>query len=128
MKNKNAAPKRSKEDGVVKRKKAPTGTPFSKEVTGSGVKGLQKRGKGQGNNINKKKKKTYTEAELGIPKLNGIIPVGAVKPKGQKKGKVFVDDPVSCSSHPYCGNGRRICLPRLCHRRRQLRDTPCHSN
>jgi len=40
----------------------------------------------------KKKQRTYTDAELGIPKLNGIIPAGIQKPKGKKKGKVFVDD------------------------------------
>ncbi|KAH7058941.1 60S ribosomal subunit assembly/export protein loc1 [Macrophomina phaseolina] len=39
-----------------------------------------------------KKKRTYTEEELGIPKLNMITPVGVQKPKGKKKGKVFVDD------------------------------------
>jgi 60S ribosomal subunit assembly/export protein LOC1 len=43
----------------------------------------------------KRKRRTYTEAELDIPKLNGIIPAGIAKPKGQKKGKKFVDDPVS---------------------------------
>ncbi|KAL1634013.1 60S ribosomal subunit assembly/export protein [Neofusicoccum ribis] len=40
----------------------------------------------------KKKKRTYTEEELGIPKLNMITPAGVQKPKGKKKGKVFVDD------------------------------------
>ncbi|EPS26172.1 hypothetical protein PDE_01108 [Penicillium oxalicum 114-2] len=40
----------------------------------------------------KKKKRVYTEAELDLPKLNQITPVGVVKPKGKKKGKVFVDD------------------------------------
>ncbi|KAF2179109.1 hypothetical protein K469DRAFT_322452 [Zopfia rhizophila CBS 207.26] len=44
---------------------------------------------------NKKKKRIYTEKELDIPKLNGIIPAGVQKPKGQKKGKKFVDDPES---------------------------------
>ena len=39
----------------------------------------------------KKSTKVYTEKELGIPKLNGIVPEGVQKPKG-KKGKVFVDD------------------------------------
>jgi 60S ribosomal subunit assembly/export protein LOC1 len=43
----------------------------------------------------KKKKRVYTDEELGIPKLNMITPVGVQKPKGQKKGKVFVDDKVS---------------------------------
>ncbi|KAJ5279969.1 hypothetical protein N7478_005341 [Penicillium angulare] len=40
----------------------------------------------------KKKKRKYTEAELDLPKLNTITPVGVVKPKGKKKGKTFVDD------------------------------------
>lgn len=45
-------------------------------------------------NKKKKKKRTYTEEELGIPKLNMITPAGVQKPKGKKKGKVFVDDQV----------------------------------
>ncbi|KAH0566418.1 hypothetical protein GP486_000201 [Trichoglossum hirsutum] len=40
----------------------------------------------------KKKRRIYTEKELGIPKLNMITPVGVEKPRGKKKGKVFVDD------------------------------------
>jgi 60S ribosomal subunit assembly/export protein LOC1 len=47
------------------------------------------------NNDGRKKKRVYTEAELDIPALNGIIPAGIVKPKGQKIGKKFVDDPAS---------------------------------
>lgn len=42
----------------------------------------------------KKKRRIYTEKELGIPTLNMITPVGVEKPKGGKKGKVFVDDRV----------------------------------
>jgi len=42
----------------------------------------------------KRKKWTYTDKELGIPKLNMITPVGVEAPKGKKKGKVFVDDTV----------------------------------
>jgi 60S ribosomal subunit assembly/export protein LOC1 len=42
----------------------------------------------------KKKKRVYTEKELGIPELNMVTPVGVQKPKGKKKGKVFVDDRV----------------------------------
>ena len=45
----------------------------------------------------KKKKRVYTEKELDIPALNGIIPAGIAKPKGVKKGKKFVDDPASMS-------------------------------
>ncbi|KAI9757753.1 MAG: 60S ribosomal subunit assembly/export protein [Lichina confinis] len=40
----------------------------------------------------KKNRRVYTEEELDIPKLNMITPIGVHKPKGKKKGKVFVDD------------------------------------
>lgn len=39
-----------------------------------------------------KKRRHYTEKELNIQKLNMITPAGVIKPKGKKKGKVFVDD------------------------------------
>lgn len=39
-----------------------------------------------------KKKRTYTDKELNIPTLNMITPAGVQKPRGKKKGKVFVDD------------------------------------
>ena len=52
-------------------------------------------GKGSALNKLKKKRRVYTEKELGIPQLNMITPVGVEKPKGQKKGKVFVDDRAS---------------------------------
>lgn len=42
----------------------------------------------------KKKRRVYTDKELGLPKLNMITPVGVEKPRGKKKGKVFVDDSV----------------------------------
>ena len=41
-----------------------------------------------------KKQKIYTDEELGIPKLNMITPTGVQKPRGKKKGKVYVDDMV----------------------------------
>jgi len=50
----------------------------------------------------KKKKRIYTEKELGIPTLNTITPVGVEKPKGKKKGKVFVDDRVRCCKLTRC--------------------------
>lgn len=53
----------------------------------------------------KKKPRVYTEKELGIPTLNMITPAGVEKPKGKKKGKVFVDDTVGFN---------HICLPRTC--------------
>ncbi|KAI1004952.1 hypothetical protein K3495_g3268 [Podosphaera aphanis] len=40
----------------------------------------------------KKKRRVYTEKELDIPALNMITPIGVEKPKGKKKGKIFVDD------------------------------------
>lgn len=54
-----------------------------------------KAGNAPGGVIKKKNRRIYTEKELGIPALNMITPVGVEKPKGGKKGKVFVDDKVS---------------------------------
>ncbi|KAI5303425.1 hypothetical protein KEM56_007557 [Ascosphaera pollenicola] len=42
--------------------------------------------------LQKKKKREYTEKELNLPALNQITPVGVTKPRGKKKGKVYVDD------------------------------------
>lgn len=101
VKNKHAAPKseasgkgakRSTTDRVSKSKK-PTGAPPSKQLKEKSGAALFK----------KPKKKTYTEEELGIPKLNMITPVGVVKPRGKKKGKVFVDDTVSLLPLLYTG-------------------------
>lgn len=47
----------------------------------------------------KKKRRVYTEKELDIPALNMITPIGVEKPKGKKKGKVFVDDRVGSLFH-----------------------------
>ena len=78
--------KPSDTDGISKpRSKKPlTGAPPSKQLKEKNRAALLK----------KPKRKKYTEEELGIPKLNMITPVGVVKPKGKKKGKVFVDDMV----------------------------------
>ena len=46
----------------------------------------------------RKKRRVYDEKDLGIPTLNMITPIGVEKPKGTKKGKVFVDDRVSLIS------------------------------
>ncbi|KAI1366586.1 hypothetical protein F5Y08DRAFT_301053 [Xylaria arbuscula] len=81
------ASKSGSSDGVSKSKK-PTGGPLGRQVKGRKLADLLK----------KKKKKVYTEKELGIPQLNMITPVGVTKPKGQKKGKVFVDDKESMST------------------------------
>lgn len=76
--------KSSSADGITKSKKKTTAPPLGKQVKGRTIADLLK----------KKKKKIYTEKELGIPQLNMITPVGVTKPKGKKKGKIFVDDKV----------------------------------
>ena len=51
--------------------------------------------------IEKKKKPPhlrYSEKELKVPKLNGIIPSGVQKPPNAKKGKNFVDDKESMNA------------------------------
>ncbi|KAI0166895.1 hypothetical protein GGR52DRAFT_574860 [Hypoxylon sp. FL1284] len=73
-------------DGIVKRKGK--GPALSKQVKPKSAADLLK----------KKKKKVYTEKELGIPELNMVTPIGVTKPKGKKKGKVFVDDKESMST------------------------------
>ncbi|ESZ91969.1 putative 60S ribosomal subunit assembly/export protein LOC1 [Sclerotinia borealis F-4128] len=75
---------RSQSDGVVK--------PKGKNATHS--KGAPPKPQKQGSKLAtlKKKRRVYTEKELDIPALNMITPVGVEKPKGKKKGKVFVDD------------------------------------
>jgi 60S ribosomal subunit assembly/export protein LOC1 len=55
----------------------------------------------------KKKRRIYTEKELEIPKLNMITPIGVEKPRGKKKGKVFVDDQVR-SARSHFGNNQLI--------------------
>ncbi|EPQ66746.1 Bgt-2299 [Blumeria graminis f. sp. tritici] len=40
----------------------------------------------------KRKRRIFTEEELDIPALNMITPIGVEKPRGKKKGKIFVDD------------------------------------
>lgn len=88
MKNKNAGPKSSKgardsaTGGISKSKGKPKGPVISQQV----------KEKNRALLLRKPKKKTYSEEELGIPKLNMITPIGVMKPKGKKKGKVFVDD------------------------------------
>lgn len=98
IKNKHAAPKggssskggagakRSDTDGISKSRK-PKGPVVSQQV----------KEKNRAAMLKKPKKKVYTEAELGIPELNMVTPVGVVKPRGKKKGKVFVDDTVGRS-------------------------------
>ncbi|KAK2593863.1 60S ribosomal subunit assembly/export protein [Conoideocrella luteorostrata] len=90
IKNKHAAPKGSFSKGGVKRSDA-EGISKSKKPKGPVI-SQQLKEKNRASLLKKPKKKIYTEAELGIPTLNMVTPVGVVKPKGKKKGKVFVDD------------------------------------
>ncbi|CAG8975855.1 hypothetical protein HYALB_00010251 [Hymenoscyphus albidus] len=73
-------------DGVSKK------SAKSKRTTSKGVALGSVTGKGAALNKLRKKRRVYTERELGIPTLNMITPVGVEKPRGGKKGKVFVDD------------------------------------
>jgi 60S ribosomal subunit assembly/export protein LOC1 len=93
VKNKHAAPKtesgsgsggakRSAKDGVSKSRSKPKGPVVSQQL----------KEKNRALLLKKPKRKIYSAEELGVPKLNMITPVGVVKPKGKKKGKVFVDD------------------------------------
>ncbi len=71
-------------DGVVRSKKPKGKTPAT-----------QVRGRmSAADLLRRRPKKTYTDKELDIPQLNMIVPAGVQKPKGKKKGKVFVDDRV----------------------------------
>lgn len=84
-------PTGSAPEGISKRKQKslslakPGGAQKSKSLTSK-------------NSVNQKKKRVYSEKELDIPALNGIVPAGIAKPKGQKKGKKFVDDAASMVS------------------------------
>ena len=90
--------KRSFSDGVSK----PKGKPGPKtKIQATQVKGRPN----YGGLDKRKKKRVYTEKELAIPELNMVTPVGVTKPKGKKKGKVFVDDRVrSLSNLPLVPN------------------------
>ena len=104
-----------------------TSTVKSKHATNkSGIKNSRNSGKPQGDGVSKqrkskargpppkpqkstsnlatlkKKRRVYTEKELDIPALNMITPIGVEKPKGKKKGKVFVDDRVRSSAVLLC--------------------------
>ncbi|KAK4032732.1 hypothetical protein C8A01DRAFT_20233 [Parachaetomium inaequale] len=103
VKNKHAGPrtggaggaKRSSDGGGISKPRGKSGGPKAKapatQVKGRpNLPGLDK--------SKKKKQRVYTEKELGIPELNMITPVGVTKPKGKKKGKVFVDDKESMTT------------------------------
>jgi 60S ribosomal subunit assembly/export protein LOC1 len=82
------ASKSGSSEGASKTRSKPAGksaaAPLGRQVKGQKIADILK----------KKKKRVYTEKELGIPQLNMITPIGVTKPKGKKKGKVFVDDKV----------------------------------
>jgi 60S ribosomal subunit assembly/export protein LOC1 len=92
VKSKHAANKSGIRNSKTSSKPQSDGVSKSKKPKG---KGPPKPQKSIGNLATlKKKRRVYTEKELGIPALNTITPVGVEKPKGKKKGKVFVDDRV----------------------------------
>ncbi|KAH9901867.1 hypothetical protein F4778DRAFT_129087 [Xylariomycetidae sp. FL2044] len=73
-------------DGIVKSKrKGP-------------VQAKQVKGRSAADMLRKRKQKVYSEKDLDIPQLNMVTPVGVTKPKGKKKGKVFVDDKESMTT------------------------------
>jgi 60S ribosomal subunit assembly/export protein LOC1 len=88
--------------GIKNSKKSKAGStdPVSyskkKPTSGGGAPAKQVKGRTVADLLKKKKKKVYSEKELDIPQLNMITPIGVTKPKGKKKGKVFVDDKVRC--------------------------------
>ncbi|KAF5969470.1 60S ribosomal protein subunit assembly export LOC1 [Fusarium coicis] len=97
IKNKHAAAsgvaktsKRSATDSIAKSKKS-KGPTLSKQVKDKGREALLQKFKNP-------KKKKYTDQQLGIPELNTVTPVGVIKPRGKKKGKVFADDQESMST------------------------------
>ncbi|KAJ9641974.1 60S ribosomal subunit assembly/export protein [Coniosporium apollinis] len=87
-------PKTSSTKGSIKQSSKPSGNSAlkNKKRTASSVgKAVQKKSAPKSGPL-KKKRRVYTEKELGVPTLNTITPAGVQKPKGKKKGKVFVDD------------------------------------
>ncbi|KAL9945250.1 60S ribosomal subunit assembly/export protein [Verticillium nonalfalfae] len=78
-------------DGIVRAKKTAGTPPSTKTIVQNKVARLLEKRK-------RDKNKKYTDEELGLPKLNMITPVGVEKPKGKKKGKIFVDDRESMST------------------------------
>ncbi|BCS17899.1 protein loc1 [Aspergillus puulaauensis] len=89
--------------GAAKPKTSGKGDSKSNKVLGSKVskknvkrpppKEVKSKARTESSQLKKTKKREYSEAELDLPKLNMITPVGVMNPKGKKKGKTFVDDP-----------------------------------
>jgi 60S ribosomal subunit assembly/export protein LOC1 len=88
IRNSKTSTKKTANDGIVKNR-----SEKSKRTQSKGVNLKPQKSAGNLATL-KKKRRVYTEKELDIPKLNMITPVGVEKPKGKKKGKVFVDDRV----------------------------------
>lgn len=125
IKNSKTSTKKAGNDGIVKNRSEKSKRTQSKGVSLKQT--AREKGKGAGLATLKKKRRVYTEKELDIPKLNMITPMGVEKPKGKKKGKVFVDDAVSCpggaAAFPVVGregfSGEKeadVCVRRLCRR------------
>ena len=110
VKNKHAAPKGGAGDKTSSKDRV--SKPARKSNKNGPVSAVQLKEKSRAALLKKPKKKTYTDEELGIPKLNMITPVGVVKPKGKKKGKVFVDDKVRILhvAHPALPRGSQLWL------------------
>ncbi|KAL2021497.1 hypothetical protein VTK56DRAFT_7130 [Thermocarpiscus australiensis] len=101
IKNKHAASKSGVTGSKASKKSSSDGIVKSKSRSGSKAKIPATQVKGRPNLpglAKKKKQRVYTEKELGIPELNMVTPVGVTKPRGKKKGKVFVDDKESMST------------------------------
>ncbi|KAK3308900.1 uncharacterized protein B0T15DRAFT_122133 [Chaetomium strumarium] len=103
VKNKHAAPKAGSVGGKDSKKSSSGGVPKTKGRSGSKAKAPAVQVKGRPNlpgldKSKKKKQRIYTDKELGIPELNMVTPVGVTKPRGKKKGKVFVDDKESMAT------------------------------
>lgn len=103
VKNKHAASKSGGSGSKGSKKSSTDGVSKSKGRSGSKAKvpAIQVKGRPNLPGLDKKKKqRVYTEKELGIPELNMVTPVGVTKPRGKKKGKVFVDDRVRLLPSP----------------------------
>ncbi|KAL4780542.1 60S ribosomal subunit assembly/export protein loc1 [Aspergillus varians] len=92
-------------NGPAKSKPSTKGDSKNNKVLGSKVnkknvkrpppKEVKSKARTEQNQLKKKKKRQFSEAELNLPKLNMITPVGVINPKGKKKGKTFCDDPAA---------------------------------
>ena len=94
--NTNNMPPKPKSSGAKPSKgasKGKTSAPKSKRPYKPPVKTTQQKTKSKTSTLKKKPPHLrYTEKELKVPKLNGIVPAGVQKPLRTKKGKTFVDD------------------------------------